>query len=122
TIAVRFAGVDIETGYDNAFNDIADSNSTWATDYISTAVANGWINGYSDGTFRPDQEITRAESVTIINRIMGRVYDAEYIEENDVNIFSDVTTSHWGYGDILEASVDHTYEEDEDGEIWVSVD
>lgn len=67
------------------------------------------IEGYTDGTFRPDNDITRAEVVAIINRVLNRGSDSEYITENIgiVNIFSDVPQNHWAYSDIIEASNSH---------------
>jgi hypothetical protein len=83
----------------NAFPDI--SADHWARGYIVSALAKGLINGYPDGTFRPDGAITRAEAVTIINAYIKRGgIDAE-------SPFSDLTASHWALRDVLSASVRH---------------
>ncbi len=61
------------------------------------------IDGYDDNTFKPDNLITRAEAVKIINSILGRT---DY--RNEKNPFTDVKTSHWAYKQILEAAIEHT--------------
>ena len=66
-----------------------------------------WINGYADGTFRPDNKITRAEVVTIVNRVTERSADMDFIDENisDRLNFSDVKDKgYWAYYDILSAA------------------
>ncbi|MDR2360135.1 MAG: S-layer homology domain-containing protein, partial [Oscillospiraceae bacterium] len=83
----------------NAFPDV--SADHWAHGYIVSALAKGLINGYPDGTFRPDGAITRAEAVTLINA---------YIERGGIDAespFSDLTASHWALRDVLSASVRH---------------
>jgi len=63
----------------------------------------GILNGYSDGTFRPNSKLTRAEAVTVINRVVGRgpLIGVTHPQWNDVSV------SHWAFGDIEEASTDH---------------
>ena len=86
------------------FNDVL--SNRWYADYIYTAYIHKYIDGYGDGTFRPDNKITRSEVVKIINGYLGR-YD--YSNEN--NPFKDITNSHWAFKEILEAAVDHKIEE-----------
>ena len=62
-------------------------------------INNGYITGYDDNTIRPDQPITRAETVTIINRMLNLAYSAE-----KDNPFTDVDMSHWAYKEILAAA------------------
>ncbi len=62
------------------FNDVSDGY--WAAAYIKAAAKHGWINGYGDGSFRADDEINRAEVVTIVNRLLGREADESYIADN----------------------------------------
>ncbi len=91
----------------NIFCDVSDSY--WAASYICADCGMEWIEGYTDGTFRPDNDITRAEVVAIINRVLNRDLDSEDITESIgiVNIFSDVPQNHWAYRDIVEASNTH---------------
>lgn len=87
-----------------------------------TAIAMDWIKGYADGTFRPDNKITRAEVVTIVNRVTGRNADMDFIEEHisELLIFSDVKDKgYWAYGDIVEASNTHDALIFDDTENWI---
>ena len=72
-------------------------------------VRGGYIKGYEDGTFRPDNRITRAEAVTIINRMLVRAVDKDGILK-DCKQFPDNTVSSWYYYAILEAANTHKYE------------
>ncbi|WP_168121005.1 immunoglobulin-like domain-containing protein [Paenibacillus sp. HB172176] len=76
-----------------------DTSGHWAEEAITQAKAAGIINGYEDGTFRPDETLTRAQAVTILNKLQGRdpLTGAE-------QRWSDVPASHWAYGHIQEAS------------------
>jgi hypothetical protein len=105
---------------ENAFSDVDDDY--WATPYILLAHSNGWINGYEDGTFRPLNSITRAEVVSIVNRMLERSCDSEFVTENAENIvnYSDISDQHWAYLDILEASNAHLYEKNPD-EVWTEL-
>jgi hypothetical protein len=120
TIAVRFTqGLTEDMQEDIHFNDVRDGH--WASNYISAAVQFGWIFGYGDGTFRPNQQISRAEVVTIVNRMLNRVPDREFID-NHPNLINylDVPKTHWAYYDIIEASNAHLYERyDDGGEHWM---
>ncbi|MDR2712865.1 MAG: S-layer homology domain-containing protein, partial [Clostridiales bacterium] len=64
---------DLVSGTENPFSDLKTSH--WAHDYIMSAYYKGWVNGYPSGIFLPDQQITRAEAVTVINRMLGRILD-----------------------------------------------
>ena len=90
------------------FNDVSDGY--WAAAYIKAAAKHGWINGYGDGSFRTDDEINRAEVVTIVNRLLGREADADYIADNlrKLNTFPDVNRKHWAYYAVMEAANAHT--------------
>ena len=95
TIAAKFAEA---TGASVSFNDIA---GHWASENIRIAAANNWISGYEDGSFRPDKNITRAEAMAIINRMLGRsVPSADALPEG-INTFSDnLDASKWYYLDV----------------------
>jgi hypothetical protein len=111
-MAVRFfdaygdGAADIMEKYKD-FDDV--SSGYWAAEYIQDAAIHGWIFGYSDGTFRADQNITRAEVVTMVNRLLGRTADQKYVTENlnKLNTFSDLTSSHWAYFAVMEAANGH---------------
>lgn len=97
-LALRFAGTPIEAGT-RQFSDVP--TSYWAADYIQTAVKNGFISGYSDGSFRPDRQITRAAAVTILNRISGR---DRCVPADNARSFSDVPSDFWAYQAIMLAA------------------
>ena len=90
------------------FTDISDGY--WAAQYIRDAAIYGWIRGYGDGTFRATQAITRAEVVTIVNRLLDRTADKAYLARNlrSLNTFSDMDDTHWAYYAVLEAANAHT--------------
>lgn len=92
----------------------------WAAGYIEDAARYGWVVGYGDGTFHADDEITRAEVVTIVNRLLGREADQEYIADHPrgLVLFPDVSKSYWAYYDILEAANRHTASM-QDAETWL---
>ena len=104
------------------FSDV--TNSHWAFLYINNAYNKGWIIGYADGTFRPNNAITRAETVTLINRVLNRVPNPATIEYHlaGIRIFTDITPAHWAFYEVMEASVLHEFEIDDNGlEIWTEV-
>ena len=113
TMAVRFFDVygdgDTEIMEQfSGFNDV--SSGYWAAEYIKYAALHGWINGYGDGSFHADREINRAEVVTIVNRLLGREADEDYIADNlrKLNTFPDVSRKHWAYYAVMEAANAHT--------------
>ena len=91
------------------FKDIA---GHWAEAYIKLAAGNGWIAGYPDGTFRPNQDITRAETMTMINRVLERVPSTEkHLLAYEVMLtFPDNQPGNWYYIAVQEATNSHTYE------------
>lgn len=78
--------------------------------YIRSARAAGWARGKEDGTFRPDEHVTRAEAAVLLNRALGREADREYIDSVHPAFYVDVSPSHWFYYDVMEASVAHGHE------------
>ena len=94
---------------ENRFTDIA---GHWAEAYIKLAAGNGWIEGYPDGTFKPQQNITRAETVTMINRVLDRVPSEEshLLPYSVMLTFPDCQPGQWFYIAIQEATNSHTYE------------
>jgi len=86
-----------------AYNDI---QGHWATGYIAAGKASGVIAGYQDSSFAPSKELTRAETVTIVNRL----FDRGPLYGVDTRFWSDVDTAHWAYRNIMEASYSHDYD------------
>jgi hypothetical protein len=119
-IAMRFA---VLSDGEASFNDV--SNTYWAYNYIMSAASYGWINGYSDGTYRPKALITRAEVVTIANNMLSRSADKAFIDENRTNlkIFPDVANeSYWAYYGIVEATNGHDFKITDSHENWTQAD
>ena len=107
TIAARF----LSNSY--SLNDrFYDTEGHWAEPYINRAAEVGWINGYSDGSFKPDKAITRAEAVTLVNAVLGREPHEDHLLNNMVT-WPDNPKSAWFYEDIQEATNSHDY-------VWAS--
>ena len=118
TIAARFEE-EVAVGTED-FTDIA---GHWAESYIKEAAALQWINGYEDGSFRPGNNITRAEVMTIVNRMLQRKVSSDYILET-ATFWTDNPKSAWYYEDVMEATNSHTYERLGEGQIeerWVEM-
>ena len=118
SIAMKFA--EGKTGGTNIFSDVK------STDWFYRAVVNstqyGWIHGYGDGTFRPQNPITRAEVTAIVNNMLGRAADEDFVDEHtdELTQFSD-TEKHWAYYHIVEATNDHDYTKPSSGENWTKL-
>ena len=98
------------------------NSSYWAVKDISFATSEKWLNGYVDGTFKGDNNITRAEVITIINRATDRTPDKEYINDNlsTLDKFTDLkNNAHWAYYDIMEAANTHKAVANSNTETWV---
>ena len=119
TMAMRFCQ-EIPTG-ENIFSDVDQDDRFY--DYVVGSIQYGWINGYPDGTFRPNDTITRAEVTTIANRMLGRAADEAYVDghQDQLRAFPDVTKGYWAYYDITEATNAHTYTQDSQGEDWTGL-
>ena len=120
TIAVRF----FEATYDgeDLFSDIA---GHWAQDYINEAANAGIVDGYPDGTFRPQQYITRAEAMTMVNRTIDRHPDADHLLD-DMIVWPDNPETAWYYEQVQEATNSHEYtmntdDEQNPYEIWTEL-
>ena len=104
TIIARFAKLDVNT---KTFSDI---NGHWAQKNIELAAGNGWINGYTDGTFRPNNNITRAETFAMINRVLDRQTESvsDLLPTSEMNMWSDnLNENAWYYKDVQEATNYH---------------
>ena len=117
--------------YYDLFNDVSFTATTvkytdvpssyWAVKEIAYAKNIGWLNGYADGTFRGDNNITRAEVVAVVNRATGRSADIDYINKNftKLNRFTDVNdSSKWYFADVNEAANEHIGITTSEGETW----
>ena len=122
TIAVRFFEV-VYSG-DDKFTDIADH---WAKDYINKAAEAALINGFSDGTFRPNRNITRAQAMAIFNRVLGRAPEKDHLLPGEMITWPDnMDKNAWYYANMQEATNSHEYrvEYDADGEpyeVWTKL-
>ena len=107
-IAVSFFEyADIE--YEGTFSDVAEGR--WYTQFVAAAVEMGLIEGYPDGTFRPDASITRAEACTIVNRTLGRApHEDHLLPEEEMITWPDNLYGAWYYADMQEATNSHDYE------------
>ena len=107
--------------YESSFTDV--STSHWAYRYIIAAADNNWVAGYGDGRFGPDDTITRAQVVTILNRVLEREPLADSTFEGfDYNDWTDNNPDAWYYHDMIEAGTGHTCEDDANGvERWTGV-
>lgn len=112
-----------KTSSGSAFVDVS---GNWAEAYINLAAGNGWVYG-NDGYFRPDDTITRAETITMINRVLERVPASEknLLDREDMVTFPDNKPGEWYYIAIQEAANSHTYErkttEKNGNETWVKI-
>jgi len=124
TVIARLAGIQSNQGM--PFSDAGDIGS-WAVDGVYTTYANGWVNGYTDGTFKPLNNIHRDEAVKIFNGYLNRGVDAvglseltEYVHSGVAShntedgstqymTWPDVPKGHWAYYEIIEAANDHTF-------------
>ena len=107
-LAARFQNLKYTS--DKVFSDVEKGH--WAYSYINAASEAGWIQGYPDDTFRPNKEITRTETVTLVNNMINRAVTREKLKELNVkNPYNDLAESFWGYTDLMEATVSHTAEE-----------
>ena len=104
-IAARFD--ETQSGKSATFSDVI---GHWAAKEIGIAYYNDWIKGYPDGTFKPDQNITRAEAMTLINRVLERKPESPADLLTNMNKWTDnMDTSKWYYLDVQEATNSHAY-------------
>ena len=111
---MRFA--DLDTSGENIFTDV--NAGDWFYDQVVGSIRYGWINGYEDGTFRPDKGITRAEAAKLVNALLGRSGPVSAVA--GTLTWDDVPVSAWYFSEVQEATNAHSYFRDEDGEeIWM---
>lgn len=101
----------------NSFNDV--SARHWASDEIAVCAKMGWINGYPDGSFRPDATITRAEMMAMINRALDRTPKSADDLLSGMKTWRDnANVNAWYYLDVQEATNSHTYTKSGSHETW----
>lgn len=96
----------------------SDISGHWAEAEIRKAATYSWIKGYEDGTFRPDESITRAEVFSLVNRVLGRNLTSKDGLTGEAASWSDVSPDAWYYLDVLEATTDHEAKMYVSGEVW----
>lgn len=106
-LAAMLAKFSETTGAANYFNDV--SAKYWAANAIAICAKLGWINGYPDGTFRPDKNVTRAELMAMINRATGRTPKSADAFLPGMKTWIDNTSDKWYYLDVQEATNSHSY-------------
>lgn len=117
TIAARFLSEEY-VGPD-LFTDVS---GHWAQEYINRAANAGWINGYPDGSFHPDAYITRAEAMTLVNNMLGRMPHEDHLLAG-MKVWVDNPSTMWYYEAVQEATNGHDYDWAEDNayEIWTAL-
>ena len=119
-IAARFDDKNTDTS--SKFTDIA---SHWAKNEIGIAANKGWINGYPDGTFRPNQYITRAEAMTLVNRVLNRLPEnSSDLLDSMIKWPDNADASVWYYLAVQEATNSHAYSDkskDDKYEKWTTI-
>ena len=115
-IAVSFAQTNGSAVY-SYFTDV--KTTDWFAPYVTTAKDSGLIEGYSDGSFKPENRITRAEACAIVNRVLGRKPSKNHMKISGRIDWPDCTTADWFYEAIMEATNSHTYQMGKRVETWI---
>ena len=97
-----------------------DVSEHWAAGCIGSVTDKGWINGYPDGTFKPEKSISREEVVTITNKMLGKKVDKSGLNNLLIEKFTDLDENSWSYFDIIEAAYSHesVIDKDTNLEVW----
>ena len=114
-IAVSFAQTNGSAVY-SYFTDV--KTTDWFAPYVTAAKDSGLIEGYSDGSFKPENRITRAEACAIVNRVLGRKPSKNQMKISGRIDWPDCTTADWFYEAIMEATNSHTYQMGKRVETW----
>ena len=109
-----FSDPRVAATYDGRFSDV--QGAEWYISYLMTAIEEGLIEGYPDGSFRPNRPITRAETCTIVNRTLGRKPEKDHLlpESDMINWPDNINRNIWYYAQMQEATNSHDYR-------WTSV-
>ena len=117
TICARF-----DTGKSSGTQTFSDIKGHWAQSYIERAAELGWIKGFEDGTFRPNDCITRAQAMTMINRVLNRIPEDTSDLLDDMNVWPDCNPGDWFYLAVQEATNSHNYKHKAGNyETWISM-
>ena len=114
-IAVSFAQANGSAVY-SYFTDV--KTTDWFAPYVTAAKDSSLIEGYSDGSFKPENRITRAEACAIVNRVLGRKPSESHMKISGRIDWPDCTTADWFYEAIMEATNSHTYQMGKRVETW----
>ena len=109
-----------DTGVSSGSRTFSDISGHWAEKYIERAAELSWIQGFADGTFRPDTYITRAQAMTMINRVLNRTPEDEEDLLEGMKVWPDCNPSDWFYLAVQEATNSHDYK-DRGGEVWTKL-
>lgn len=109
-----FSDPRVAATYDGRFSDV--HGAEWYISYLMTALEEGLIEGYPDGSFRPNRPITRAETCTIVNRTLGRKPEKDHLlpESDMINWPDNINRNIWYYAQMQEATNSHDYR-------WISI-
>ena len=111
-----------DTGVSSGSRTFSDISGHWAEKYIERAAELGWIKGFEDGTFRPDTYITRAQAMTMINRVLCRMPQSESDLLDSMVTWPDNKPSDWHYLAVQEATNSHDFNrQGEVGESWTKL-
>ena len=115
-IAVSFSQANGSAVY-SYFTDV--KTTDWFAPYVTAAKDSSLIEGYSDGSFKPENRITRAEACAIVNRVLGRKPSKSHMKISGRIDWPDCTTADWFYEAIMEATNSHTYQMGKRVETWI---
>lgn len=111
-----------DTGKSSGTQSFTDIKGHWAEKYIERAAELGWIKGFEDGSFRPDTYITRAQAMTMINRVLNRIPEDESDLLPGMNVWPDCNPGDWFYLAVQEATNSHDFEHKAGNyEIWTEL-
>ena len=111
-----------DTGKSSGTQTFSDIKGHWAQSYIERAAELGWIKGFEDGTFRPNDCITRAQAMTMINRVLNRIPEDASDLLPDMNVWPDCNPGDWFYLAVQEATNSHNYKHKAGNyETWISM-
>ena len=118
TMAMGFA--DLVSHPDSTFPDVEPED--WYYKAVMSAADYGWISGYPDGSFGPDRLVTRGEAAVMLNRMLERRADRDFLDSHaGVTRFRDVPESHWAFAEICEAANAHSYQRIDGEEVWTGL-
>ena len=111
-----------DTGKSSGTQSFTDIKGHWAEKYIERAAELDWIKGFEDGSFRPDTYITRAQAMTMINRVLNRIPEDESDLLPGMNVWPDCNPGDWFYLAVQEATNSHDFEHKAGNyEIWTEL-